>query len=142
MDNFKIDITAEGESSLRKAIEIAFAHNAPGQKVESYHILKLVRSPYNDLQEELDGRTAMVLRWTTEERPKPDGPVNLPFRLDSAGAADFAIRWLAEQDFGREPDHDGSNRKGWHIYTGAWGHVAGDQYAVCAIVPAWAMYGK
>lgn len=142
MDNFKIDITAEGEASLRKAIEIAFAHNAPGSKIESYHIKKLENSSWYDIPESLKGETAIILRWIKAESFTEGGPVNLPFKLDSAGAADFAIRWLAEQDRGPEPGHDGSNGKGWRIFTGAWGHVGNDHYAVCAIVPAWAMYGK
>lgn len=142
MDNFKIDITAEGRSSLQKALEIAFAHNAPGKKVDSYQVLKLESTPYNSIPESLNGRTALVLRWIKEEKLKVDGPVNLPFKLDTEGATDFAFRWLAEQEYEREPDHDGSNGKGWRIWTGGWGHVGDDRYAVCAIMPEWAMYGK
>lgn len=142
MDNFRIDITAEGQASLLKALEIAFAHNAPGKKVESYHVVKLESKSYNGIPESLNGETALVLRWIKEDKPKVDGPVNLPFKLDCAGAADFTARWLAEQDYGKEPDHDGSNGKGWRIWTGGWGHVGDDRYAVCAIMPEWAMYGK
>lgn len=142
MDNFRIDITAEGEASLRGAMELAFAHNAPGGKVESYRVAVLTGTSWNGIAEELDGRTALILRWTKEKTRKEDGPVDLPFRLDAAGAADFASRWLAEQDFGREPDHDGDNGKGWRMWTGPWGHVGDDRYAVCAILAEWATYGK
>jgi hypothetical protein len=76
------------------------------------------------------------------EKPENNGPVNLPFKLDIEGASDFAWRWLAEQDYGKKPDHDGDNNKGWRIWTGGWGHVGNDHYAVCAILPEWAMYGK
>lgn len=141
MDNFKIDITAKGEASLLKAIEIAFAHNGGG-KVESYQVITVESSDYNGLPKELNGKTALVMRWTKDDKLTVNGPVALPFKLDAAGAADFANRWLNEQDFGREPDMDGSVKKGWRLFTGAWGHVCGDQYSVFAVAPAWAMYGK
>lgn len=142
MDNFKIDITAEGRSSLHKALEIAFSQNAPGNNIESYHVTKLESVPYNGIPEYLNGQTALILRWMKVEKPEENGPVNLPFKLDIEGATDFAFRWLAEQDYGKEPDHDGDNKKGWRIWTGGWGHVGGDRYSVCAILPDWAMYGK
>ena len=142
MDNFKIDVIAETQDTLVKALEIAFAHNAPGHKMGSYHVTKLVSSVYNGIPEGVDGRTAIVLRWTTADKLTEDGPINLPFKLDAKGAADFAQRWLAEQDFGREPGHDGHNNKGWRVVTGDWGHVCEDRYAVCAVLPWWAAYGK
>lgn len=142
MDNFHIDITAEGQGSLIKAIEIAFAHNAPGQKVESYRIIEVKPTPYNGINESLSGKTALVMRWTKPEAGDKSGAVALPFKLDAAGAADFARRWLDDFPFGREPDHDGDNGKGWRLFVGSWGHVCGDNYAVFAITPAWAMYGK
>lgn len=142
MDNFKIDIVAESQESLLKALEIAFAHNAPGHKMQSYHITKLVSDVYNGIPKDIDGRTALVLRWTTEEKISENGPINLPSKFDAKGSADIAQRWLSEQDFGREPDHDGHNEKGWRIVTGNWGHVCGDRYAICAILPWWAAYGK
>jgi hypothetical protein len=140
MDNFRIDITAEGRPSLVKAIEIAFAHNAPGGKVESYEFVTLKADDYSGIPKSLDGAQALVFRWTKDCERK--GAVPLPFRLDAGGAADWADRWLNEAEFGTEPDHDGHNGKGWRVFTGAWGHVGGDHYAVCAVIPAWAMYGK
>jgi hypothetical protein len=142
MDNFGIDIIAEGQETLLKAIEIAFAHNAPGNRVESYHVTKLVSDDYHGLPKSVDGRNAIILRWMKAEKISEDDPVNLPFKLDAKGAADFAQRWLAEQDYGREPDHDGHNKKGWRIITSNWGFVGSDRAAVCAILPWWATYGK
>lgn len=140
MDNFRIDITAEGRPSLVKAIEIAFAHNAPGGKVESYELTTLESDVYTGIPESLDGARALVFRWSKEDGRKNSVP--LPFKLDAAGAADWAERWLGEADFGRQPDHDGHNKKGWRVFTGNWGHVGSDHYAVCAVIPSWAMYGK
>jgi hypothetical protein len=142
LDNFCIDITAEGNDSLLKAIEIAFAHNAIGHKVESYHVTKLKGNENNGLPDSVNGKTALVLRWHKSDKVSEDGPVNLPFKLDPKGAADFAQRWLAEQDFGREPGHDGHNKKGWRVITGSWGFIGNDRCAVCAIIPWWAWYGK
>lgn len=142
MDNFSIDVTAEKKDSLMKAMEIAFAHNAPGNKVESYQIVTFDESVLRSMPDGLKGKTALVLRWGSEDHVKEGGPVNLPFKLDALGSADFAWRWLSEQNYGRQPDHDGDNGHGWRLLTGAWGHVAGDRYAVCAVVPEWAMYGK
>ena len=143
MDNFQIDITAEGKSSLLRAMEIAFAHNAPGKSAKSYRIMNLASVPYAEIPKDLEGKKAFVFRWTEKEpRKEHDDISDFPFNLDAEGAADFAFRWLQEQDFGPQPDHDGHNNKGWRIYTGFWGHVMDERYAICAVIPWWACYGK
>jgi hypothetical protein len=124
MDNFRIDITAEGDATFTKAMEIAFT-NSPGSKVEAYKI---------------DPEKGLVFFWTLGLHK--EGVVGLPFKLDAVGAADFARRWLAEQDYGREPDHDGSNGKGWRIYCEQWGRVASMSGSFVAVQPSWAWYGK
>src|SRR5690349_24893058 len=43
--------------------------------------------------------------------------------------------WLAEADYGPQPDHDGDNSKGWRIYNEAWGHVDNLWGAIVAIQP-------
>lgn len=69
--------------------------------------------------------------------------VNFPFEMDAAGVADFASRWLnGSADYGREPDHDGDNGRGWTVYNEAWGHVDSQYQAFIAVTPTWAMYGK
>jgi hypothetical protein len=142
MDNFHIDITGEGEKSLRKAIKIAFAHNAAGHTALSYEIKTMVGAEFDEVLDSLASRTAFVFRWVGRTDKDPDTVSNFPFRIDADGAADFAIRWLEQAEFGKEPDQDGDNYRGWRIYTGAWGHVGSDNYAICAVFPAWAMYGK
>lgn len=121
MDNFHIDVTSEGKSSLILAMRLAFDR---GYKAVGYKI----------------GDKGLVFYWTMGLGPKD--VIKLPFTLDADGAADFASRWLEEQDYGRQPDHDGDNGKGWRVYTEAWGHVAGDSGSFVAVQPAWAMYGK
>lgn len=121
MDNFHFDLTSEGE--LVTPMMIAFQR--PTQVIEGYLIHPekgLVFFGY------LPGM--------------PAGGVKLPFKLDPIGAADFATRWLAEQDYGKEPDHDGDNGRGWRLYNESWGSVGSWTGAFIAVKPAWAMYGK
>lgn len=62
--------------------------------------------------------------------------------MTPADATAFAKGWLRDVDMGREPDHDGDNGRGFRVFTEAWGKVAGHTYAICAIEPVWACYGK
>ena len=117
MDNFRIDITSEGD--LTPAMRIAFGKY---RKAKGYSI-----SPEKGL----------IFYWAEHERA-----AMLPFELDAEAAADFARRWLAEQNYGTEPDHDGDNGKGWRLYNEAWGHIGNEWQAFVAVKPAWAMYGK
>lgn len=154
MDNFALNITAEGEPTLKLAFDAAFTHNAPGAKATHYS----VREPQEgERQEKPDGvpkhwqapwkygqeprPRRIVFFWHAPEQSQPD-VVALPFSLDAAGAAEFAMRWLAEAPYGREPDHDGDNGRGWRAYVEGWGHVDGSHYAVIAVSPSWAQYGK
>jgi hypothetical protein len=125
MDNFHIDITSEGD--LSDAMKIAFK-GAAGSKAEAYLI-------HPD--------KGLIFFWSAHPNDHPDKRlVPLPFKLDAAGAADFAKRWLAEQDYGRQPDHDGHNGKGWRLYNESWGRVGDFTYSFVAVMPEWAMYGK
>ncbi len=66
----------------------------------------------------------------------------LPAEMDCDLATDFAWDWLNKQLFGTQPDHDGSNHKGFIVFNESWGNVAGKWSAIVAIGPAWAMAGK
>lgn len=121
MDNFHIDITSDGP--LGPPMKIAFGFY---KKAEGYVITPekgLVFFNY------LDGAPKSLA-------------IKLPFKLDAEGAADFARRWLEEQNYGPEPDHDGDNGKGWRLYNEEWGHVGGWTGSIVAVQPRWAMYGK
>lgn len=51
--------------------------------------------------------------------------------------------WLAQATYGPEPDHDGSNEKGWRVYNEEWTHVATFRTsAFVAIEPIWLLHGK
>jgi hypothetical protein len=130
MDNFKFELTAEGTELLQLAMKIMFSrrHKATHYKVDAKLGLVFYDFSYALKQEERINNTSVM---------------RLPFTLDSNGAADFAKRWLAETNYGPEPDHDGDNGKGWHVYSGSWGKPdADDWHSFVAVQPAWAMYGK
>ena len=150
MDNFLINIVYEGEGTLAtalqlasrsyKAIGYAIRDASPGERWDGEKYMK-------------DPRQAHMMGWYREPKPRrlvffwseyekvPD-MIALPFKLDAAGMADFATRWLAEQDFGKQPDHDGDNGRGWRVYCEGWGHVDSHHSAFVAVAPSWAMYGK
>lgn len=121
MNNFRFDITSVGHAQLTHAIDLATQNGAA--KAIGYSI-------------EDDGKTLVFFRYECAMMTA------LPFKLNSVGIVDFIERWLAEKDYGQEPDHDGDNGKGWRIYNEAWGHVKNRHEAFLAVEPAWAMYGK
>lgn len=138
MDNFKIALVAEGLNSLKAAFAIAFEHNG-GSKAKSYALRKIDQDDFSDPLDSLANETALVFRW--DYNGKTDSH-NLLFQMNSEAAAEHAHRWLAEQEYKMEPDHDGDNGRGFAVWTGTWGHINGDHYAIVAVAPAWAMYGK
>lgn len=77
-----------------------------------------------------------------------EGTHALPAALDSEGAFDLAVAWLHERpaaSYGREPDHDGDNKKGFCVFnTGPSLNTgkAREQYAIVAIKPVWIEYHK
>jgi len=163
MDNFTIDITSEGDETLTKALEIAFAHNAPGAKATHYSVVKLAQETsyyankaIGNLSENLkeipgmhihhfekykqddNGHLTLILLWS-----ESNGAVALPYPMKITDAIPFVKGWLENAgDPGKEPDMDGSLDKGWRVFTGAWGHVAGCSCAVVGVQACYAMYGK
>jgi hypothetical protein len=139
MDNFSIDMTAEGRETLKEVLSIVFRHNAPGGKAS--HWAEVQVSAQAEWFGAGTNRKALVLFWQEEKREGLDVQ-RFPAPLTSAKAADMVSEWLAEADYGPQPDHDGSNDRGFRIYCDFWGHFEGSHYAIVGIVPAWAMYGK
>lgn len=139
MDNFRIDITCEGETALESALKIVFEQH---RSVCGYAVRPATEEFIHEKYAHLN-KPAKPLRlvffWYASSVADY---VQLPFKLDVYGARDFAMRWLAEQDYGHEPDHDGHNRKGWRVYNEAWGRVDEDSGSCVAISPNWAWYGK
>lgn len=126
MDNFRIDVTWEGEKTFRTILEMVIRQK-PGSKVEYYT---------------LDPEYGMVLFWTEPTQSLKHNAQKLPYKMDPIAAIDFVWNWLKTADYEQQPDHDGDNGKGWRIFNEAWGHVKSEWAAICAIQPVWAMYGK
>lgn len=127
MDNFKIDVTSEGAENFKLAMRLAFLGKSRHSGYSATH--------YADL-----GEKGLAFYWT--DCP---GALKLPCKLDAEGAADLALRWMAEcPDEKRQGwcDHDGSNGHGFRVYNDDWGHVAGAWQGICAVQPVWAWYGK
>jgi hypothetical protein len=123
MDNNHISITWEGEERFRNILSLILdQRKGKTGKIEHYCI---------------DPDYGMIFFWTdcTISQPMP-----YPMKVDAA--VQFAWNWLQTADYGPEPDHDGSNGRGWRIFNETWGHVKGEWAGICAIQPAWAMYGK
>ena len=149
MDNRTLDARSEGEEGIALALKLIWS-NAPGGKATHYKIARYtLKTEYyqnekgktthhiTDMVESEKGSPTLILFWSDEELALP-----LPFPLDLDGSIQFVENWLKDVDYGREPDHDGDNGKGWRIFTEAWGHVAGHHYAIVGVQPMWAMYGK
>lgn len=163
MDNFTIDIVGEGDETLAKALEIAFAHNAPGGRITHYSVVKLKSEPryyateaksevaenlngapglhvhhFDNYKQDDKGHLTLMLLWSDS-----NGALPLPYPMIITDAIPFVKGWLANAgDPGSRPDIDGDMKRGWHVFTEAWGHVAGCSYAVAGVQACWAMYGK
>jgi hypothetical protein len=151
MELSHFNVSGESPQQLKALLEIVFG---PRRRAIAYTVRDATPGERWPAEKYLkDPRDANLLEWY--RKPKPTRMVfywadfdtvkdrlSLPFKLDAAGAADFASRWLAEVEYPNEPDHDGSNAKGWHAYCEGWGHVDDEHSAFLAIAPRWSMHGK
>jgi hypothetical protein len=64
--------------------------------------------------------------------------VPLPAKMEKDALIGLILGWLADAEYGEEPDHDGSNHKGYTIKTTGWE----DSYATFRVEPTWIEYGK
>lgn len=148
MDNRVLDITSEGDKALDMALQLVWP-NAPGGKASHYKIVDVQESTsyygtppdrhYSETKIVPDGEgtQTMILFWHDDK-----GSIPLPYPMDQQESLHFVKGWLKQTKHGSQPDHDGSNGKGWRVFTNSWGHVAGHHYAFAGIQFAWAMYGK
>lgn len=120
-DNYHFDLVC---TPLEESLSIAF-HGAPGKKATHWKIVPEAKK--------------LLLAWNENA-----GTDFVPFvsPIDAEAAVKVVKGFLAEQNYGTQPDHDGDNGKSWRIYNEAWGHVGGNPYVFVAIEPVWAEYGK
>lgn len=149
MDNFQIDITSEGP--LLPALKLAFGSHS---KFVGYAVRDASEGKRYCMENgsEEEKKYGYLLKWSVNPKPRRlvlfwansdrDDYVKLPFTMNADLAAGWCEAWLEQQDYGKEPDHDGDNGRGWRIYNEGWGHVDGEWQAFLAVTPSWAMYGK
>jgi len=127
MDNFRFHVTSEGDARFDATLRLALT--LAGRKVTHYAT---------------DPKRGLALFWSNPcDRPSDITAHPLPYPMDQDALVAFVVGWLRTADYGLQPDHDGSNGKGWTIYTDeSWGHVWGSFYGVIAVKTTWAMYGK
>lgn len=132
-DNFHFDLTGV---PLDKCLAIAFG---PHSKAVGW--AEIPANPENHSHEAVwgasKGQRRLVLFWAEHDQMS-----KLPAPMTAEQVEPFVKAWLGAADYGRQPDHDGDNGKGWRVYNEAWGHVAGSWEAFVAIEPVWLMYGK
>lgn len=83
----------------------------------------------------------LILLWS-EDRYNNSTKMLAP--LNWKEAASLSWSWLTslpKDRYPAYPDIDGSVEKGYTIYNEAWGHVI-SHYAILAVKPSWALYGK
>lgn len=61
----------------------------------------------------------------------------LPYKMSVDAAREFARSYLKVAEYGPQPEHDGSNRKGWSVST-----AGQPYYAVLRVKPEWMIYSK
>jgi hypothetical protein len=127
-DNFHIDVRSAGEEDLLLCLKILFHRH--GSFERSYRTHATVPT--------------LVFQWSPSDgyRP-PDAPIITNVVLTPERAVPVILAWLDGVDYGRGPDHDGDNTKGWRVFNDPdWCHVLGDLYGAFGIQPCWMMHGK
>jgi hypothetical protein len=154
MSKLQFDVTAEKSGILIDAMKLVFAalellgtYPRGGRRGVTHYAVRAetpgVELPSGGWEYGRQPRPHRLVFFNHYEPKQEDGDkVAFPFVMDADGAADFARRWLEQVEYGKQPDHDGDNEKGWRLYNENWGHIDGDNHAVIAVTPVWATYGK
>lgn len=94
------------------------------------------------------GTPRLILYWS---RPDDDekGFHRFPVRLSAEDVEPILSAWLIGAKYGEPPDHDGDNKKGFHIFNyehdekyDTQVHAGGTHGSILGLQPAWACYGK
>lgn len=147
MDNRVANIVSMGIEELFWALALLWA-NAPGGKATHYKICKYrnitkyfgnptLRHIDEMVEDPEKGTETLILFWDNTK-----GAIPLPYPMNLERTVDFVEGWLSGVEYGPEPDNDGSNKRGWRVFTEDWGIVAGHHRAILAVQPEWAMFGK
>lgn len=144
MDNKIFNVNGRTKEQLRLALQLLL--------LNEYGENKKVRGWY------LSKKNGLILTWLVDSSNKA-----IPFtdrmgkesEISGEELVDLLWNWLSSDeakyvecvDWDADLDHDGSNEKGWRLYTGQWGHVSEnditvDHYSIAAFKPAFLWYGK
>lgn len=139
-DNSQVIVSGFGG---RRAFDLAMELLFAGHTTATHYLIKKIdRSGPASISKKLtplfeDGYLCMIFY----SYPDKD-TISLPYHMGVKECADLAWGWLQRQDYGPEPDHDGSNREGWTVFNESWGHVDNSHAAIGAVSPQWIWYGK
>ena len=168
-DNFQVIVHSCGFDHFEAAVRMCFA-NAPGGKASHYvaglpergcieccgsgkdwRMPPEAKLPKESVVMRCDNckgsgkvpaRDAMVLLWSGSDKAGMEIKT-MPFPAKVDAAVKFLWDYLEQCEYPNEPDHDGSNKKGFFVTSGDyWGHVEGLTYSILMVAPEWQMYGK
>lgn len=111
-------IEHRSDDVLRAALEIAF------EKEEASHW-------------KIDPKDGLVFLWHGDNDAAP-----LPGKMGAEQAFVLARTWLRAEPMPKKPDLDGSLQRGFRVHRDYWGHAGGSFYAIIAVAPCWAQFGK
>lgn len=164
--NFKVKVRSVGLEHLEASLRMAYA-NCPGGNATHY----VTPIPAHKCQDcmgrgrqsswsgtgkeyveyqcdkcigsgQIPEHEGMVFLWHEDNIYGTPAKV-LPYPMSADAAINFFRDWLEVVTYPEEPDHDGSNVKGFLVSTGNyWGHVEECSYAFLGVYPVWQEYGK
>jgi hypothetical protein len=151
-DNYRFRVDGETLAEFEIAIKLAFRqynndiwHNGPATHfaITEKHGMVLFDYEFSSSQP-----PSIILE--LEDDKKSTGKYKeyplqkFLFPMTSEDMISYGWRWIKNKNtlYPPEPDHDGSNHKGFSIGNEEWGHVLHDCHAFAYIKPDWQMYGK
>ena len=133
--NFHVEVRG-CRDLLKPALCLALADHS---RIEGFKHVPPLQATIHDGGGDLD---RLILFWCVS-RETPDAS-RFPAPLKPEMLVPIVEQWLDSVDYGREPDHDGDNHRGFYLTNGdKWCHITGQgHYACLDIRPQWMMFGK
>jgi hypothetical protein len=131
-DNKVFNVNGRGLEMLRTALKLAYAQHGDNTTAKAWRFVPT---------------HGFVLLWWVSPG---DGSNAFPCPMSADGVVSMVWEWLDGADakamtcegWDADEDHDGSNSRGWRVFTGDWGQVAGNTSTICAIRPSYLWHGK
>lgn len=145
MDNRIFNVNGRTKEQLSLAVNLLLT-NEYGEKETAYGWY-------------LTNQKGIVLTWHENGGHKTCKPftdyMGNPKEVNAEELTEILWKWLQSEEaqkiecvgWDADADHDGSNERGWRLFTEAWGHVEDktgsiDHYSIAAFKPAYLWYGK